>query len=236
VRLLVTRPEPDGERTAAILRTRGHEVLLAPMFRVVPIRDAMLGQGPWSCVLMTSANAARAIAIHSRRAEIVRLPVLAVGRHSAAAALEAGFSVVHSADGDAGDLVRFVRGHFRQEERPLLYLAGEDRARDIAGDLERGGLAVEVAVVYRAEAVGVFPPAAAAALSAGQVEGVLHYSRRSAKAYLACAEAARLREAALAPVHYCLSAQVAEPLAEAANLRIAPQPQEEALLGLFHSD
>ena len=31
MRLLVTRPEPDGERTAEKLRARGCEVLLAPL-------------------------------------------------------------------------------------------------------------------------------------------------------------------------------------------------------------
>src|SRR5438067_7912940 len=31
MRLLVTRPEPDGERTAASLRARGREVTLAPL-------------------------------------------------------------------------------------------------------------------------------------------------------------------------------------------------------------
>ena len=34
MKLLVTRPEPDGERTAEALRARGHEVLLAPMLRM----------------------------------------------------------------------------------------------------------------------------------------------------------------------------------------------------------
>jgi len=31
MRLLVTRPQDDGERTAARLRARGHHVTLAPL-------------------------------------------------------------------------------------------------------------------------------------------------------------------------------------------------------------
>ena len=31
MRILVTRPLPDGERTAAALRARGHDVLLVPL-------------------------------------------------------------------------------------------------------------------------------------------------------------------------------------------------------------
>ena len=34
MRLLVTRPEPDNERTAAALRALGHEVMLAPLLAI----------------------------------------------------------------------------------------------------------------------------------------------------------------------------------------------------------
>src|SRR6516165_3443045 len=61
VRLLVTRPEPDGERTAAVLRARGHDVVLAALLQVEAIADAQLGSGPWSALIVTSANALRAI-------------------------------------------------------------------------------------------------------------------------------------------------------------------------------
>ena len=35
--VLVTRPQPDDEATAASLRARGFEVLLAPMLRFEPV-------------------------------------------------------------------------------------------------------------------------------------------------------------------------------------------------------
>ena len=35
--VLVTRPHPDDEATAASLRARGFEVLLAPMLRFEPV-------------------------------------------------------------------------------------------------------------------------------------------------------------------------------------------------------
>ena len=79
MRLLVTRPEPDNERTAAALRARGHEVMLAPLLRIEAVADADLGAPPWAAILLTSANGARAIAGHPRRGELLALPVLAVG-------------------------------------------------------------------------------------------------------------------------------------------------------------
>ncbi len=35
--ILVTRPHPDNEATAAVLRARGHEVLLAPVLKFEPV-------------------------------------------------------------------------------------------------------------------------------------------------------------------------------------------------------
>jgi uroporphyrinogen-III synthase len=74
MRLLVTRPEPDGARTAENLRARGCEVLLAPLLRVEVLGDASLGTGAWTAVALTSANAALAVGKHRRRAERWRVP------------------------------------------------------------------------------------------------------------------------------------------------------------------
>jgi uroporphyrinogen-III synthase len=78
------------------------------------------------------------------------------------------------------------------------------------------------------------PDAASAALRAGEVNGVLHFSRRSAVIYLDCARAAGVLDSALKPFHYCLSNVVAEPLvaAGARRVMIAQSPEENALLEL----
>jgi uroporphyrinogen-III synthase len=235
MRLLVTRPEPDSERTAMELRARGHELTLAPLLRVEPAANAELGPGPWTAILLTSANAARAIAAHPRRGELVPLPVLTVGQSSAAAARGAGFLDVTPADGDGGDLARLAAGRFSGAGKPLLYLAGEERARDLGGELAASGLRIETVIVYRTVKVAAFPPNVRAALEAGAIDGVLHFSRRSAEAYLECARA--VFGPALAPVHYCVSARAAEPLqaAGAAQIHIAARPDEAGMLALVTS-
>src|SRR6266540_311686 len=150
--LLVTRP--DGARTAAALRQRGHEVLLAPMLRIEPIAPEL--RGPWAACALTSANAARAVRQHPRFAELRGLPLFAVGQQSAAAARAAGFTSVTSADGALGDLQRLLAERLTGR---VLYLAGEDRA----GELSVPGLSVDVAVVYRAVPTGGLPEEAVAA-------------------------------------------------------------------------
>lgn len=233
MRLLVTRPEPDGERTAATLRVRRHDVMLAPVLRIELLADADLGAGPWAAILITSANGARAAAAHSRHRELLSLPVMAVGRASAEAARAAGFADVTSADGDGRDLVRQVAGRFVGWPQPLLYLAGEDRARDLVGEIGGFGVAVRTAVVYRATKVAGLPAAARAALHAGQIDAVVHFSRRSVEAYLELT--LERADQALKPVHFCLSAGVAAPLraAGATDVRIAVGPDETALIELI---
>jgi uroporphyrinogen-III synthase len=237
VRLLVTRPPPDAERTAAALRAAGHAVDTASLLRIEPIPDAALGTGPWSAVVITSANALRALEAHARRAALAELRVFAVGARTAAAARAAGFRNVVVAGGNVQELAQHIRAWAREGEirDALLYLAGEDRSRDLAADLAADGLTVVTATVYRAVKADSFAPAVAAALAAGQVEGVLHFSRRSAQAYLDCAHAGGLRDQALAPIHFCLSDQVAEPLtaAGAKAVRIAARPDEAALIALI---
>ena len=229
MRLLVTRPQHDGERTAARLRARGHEVTLAPLLRIDAV-DVELPREPLSAVVITSANTARAIASHSRREALTALTAFAVGRHTAAAARAAGFREVECADGDKDDLAALLRARRDERSAPLLYLAGEDRA----GDLAASGVPLRTAVAYRAVKVERFAPDVAAVLAQGALDGVLHFSRRSAQAYLDCAARVGSLERALAPVHFCLSRQVAQPLsaAGAAAIRLAPHPDEVAMIDL----
>ena len=228
MRLLVTRPEPDNERTAAALRADGHEVVLAPLLHIEAVPNADFGPPPFSGILITSANGARSLAGHPRRGELLALPILAVGRSSAEAARAAGFTGVTSADGDTGDLARHSAQHFAGASSPLLYLAGEDRS----GELAVPGLPVRVVVVYRAAKSVAFPAPARAALEQGRIDGVLHFSRRTVESYLECG--AGMIGAVTKPVHYCLSARAAEPLqaAGARHIYVAARPDEAGLLAL----
>ena len=224
--IAVTRPEPDGERTAQALRTRGHEVLLAPLMRIEPVAVDL--SGDWSAVAITSANALATIGDHVDA--LKHLPLFAVGRRSAASAR--GFSQVHSAGGNVHDLAGLIASEHRGGK--LMYLAGEDRAADLVGELAPRGIAAEMRVVYRAVTLP-YPRALISALEQGRVDAVLHFSRRSAENYVAGGRNARMLPVAVTPSHLCLSAQVAEPLnaAGAVQVQIAPQPDEAALLNLL---
>jgi uroporphyrinogen-III synthase len=234
MRLLLTRPEPDAQRTAAALRERGHTVIIAPLLRIESLSDAEIGMGPWTAILITSANAAYAIAAHPRKKALVGVPVFAVGDRSAQAMRDSGFADVSSADGGVGDLARLV-GERMTPGSSLLYLAGAERSGDLAAKLGTRNFAVQTTVVYRAVAAARLPPAAIDAL-ARDIEGVLHFSRRTAEVYVNAARSGGLLESALRPAHFCLSAQIAGPLAEAGaiSIHVAQRPVEAALIELLH--
>jgi uroporphyrinogen-III synthase len=232
MRVAVTRPQADSERTAAALRARGHEVLVVPLMRVEPVA-ADLSAG-WGGVIITSANAPGAIAGNPARKTLLNLPLFAVGRRSADAARQAGFADITMAGGDVRDLVQLIAERHADAAAALLYLAGEDRAADLVGELAVHGIAAELVVVYRA-VTAPFPPELTAALKAGEVDAVLHFSKRSAENYLAGARQAGIIEQALGVRHFCLSRQIAEPLsgAGAGSIAVATRPDEAALVGLL---
>ncbi len=229
MRLLVTRPEPDCLRTAEALRTRGHDALVSPMLRMEPLNPEIPDRH-YRGVVLTSANAARAIAAHPLQTTILTFPVFTVGKHTADAARAAGFRDIRSSDGDSSDLLRLLKNEAAIGSGPYLYLAGEERAADLAQTMN-----IVIAEVYRMMPIERLAPAAESALRAGHVQGVMHFSTRSARAYLHCATRAQMLASALAPFQFCLSAQVAAPLraAGAAAIRIACHPDEAALIDLL---
>ena len=232
MRIVITRPQADGERTAAQLEAIGHEVLLAPLLQVEAIAANL--SGPWSAVAATSANAIAAIAENPGQPALLTLPFFAVGAHTAEAARAAGFVQVVSAEGDAQALVQLIVERLPRRTAPLLYLAGEQRAADVEGALAAHGIAAKMRVVYRARGLP-FPPELSAALASEDVDAVLHFSRRSCEQYLAGAREADVLQPALDVRHYCLSVQVAAPLraAGAEQVASAQRPSEAELLALL---
>jgi len=231
MRVLVTRPEPDASRTAALLESRGHRAVVDPAL-FVDLIPAERPSGNFAAVAVTSATAVRAAQTNVDLDPLRALPLYAVGRRTAEAAREAGFRQVHDAAGDAAALARLLSASLAPGSR-ALHLAGEDRARDLGPLVASAKIEVEVLVLYRmirAERLNAVAPA----LSAGDVDAALHYSVRSAEAFAMLAEQAGLSGAVKNLRHICLSQAVAAPLA-ARNWRVevAPEPDEAMLLDLL---
>lgn len=228
--MLVLRPERAARRTAEALAALGHEAILAPVLAIETL-ESPIPEEAFDAVLATSANGLRKLRNRSEIARLSALPLIAVGDRTAEAGREAGFAVVHVADGDGRALVAEVRAHFERPSR-FLHAAGADRAFDVAGALARHGHEVAVVELYRATAATELPQAAETALADGSAGAALHHSRRIAETFVRLAEASGHGEAVRALPHAALAARVAGAL-EAAGCRriaVAARPDEAALL------
>jgi uroporphyrinogen-III synthase len=233
--VLVTRPQPDDEATAAGLRAKGHDVLRAPMLRFEPVAFNDDTDARYGAVIVTSANALRGIEAHPAGHRLLKLPLFAVGEHTAAAARSIGFVNVIPANGDATGLretvLAGVKAKTLKKASTLLYLAGADLARDLAGELGERGFTVVTHTTYRMIPVASLPREVCDAFAANGIEAVLHYSRRSARAFLEAARAAGVEISALAIPQCCISDAVAAILrdAGASHVVVARSPDENAV-------
>lgn len=228
MRVLVTRDAASGLRTAAALAIRGHQALCEPLTCIVPppyepFPDSM------DAILLTSPNAAEVFS--HRAAAFLRTPVLAVGARTASVARALGFAYVHSADGDAEDLLALVRSCMRPGAvlaYPAPAHAARDLGREFGADYE-----VLLRIVYRLDEADALSAAACQTLRSGEIGAVLHFSRTASRAYLQLAETAGLVREALRPEQLCLSERIAAPLRNrGVCVRVAEKPNESALIAL----
>ena len=232
--VLVTRPLPDGETTAADLRARGIQAITAPMLRFEPFgfRNDDVAYGG---VLVTSVNALRAVESALAGSSLLKLPLFAVGERTAAAARAAGFAEVVAGEGDAAALrdlvIENAKAKKLKKAKPLLYLAGEELARDLAGELANKGFEVVTQITYRMVPAKSLPGEVVDGFAAGRIEAVLHYSRRSARAFVDAARAGGVEISALSLPQCCISPAVAEIVrdAGATQVTVAASPDENAL-------
>lgn len=191
--VLVTRPQPLADETAAALRAAGHVALVAPLMDTVAI-DWTPPTHPPDALLMTSPQAALLGGAGLRA--LARAPLYAVGERTAAAARAAGLTVVHTGVQDGAAALAAAAADGR---RTILHLAGEDRT-DLPAP---AGLTVAVATLYAAR-LAPLDGDATAALAAGTVDWVLLFSTRSAAHFASLHDAGgwprgRLGVAALSP-------------------------------------
>lgn len=176
-RVLVTRPLPQGGRTAEKLIALGYAPVLAPMLRIEAVRPPdELDLSGVQALLVTSTNGVQ----HFAALTTVRtLPVLAVGERTEGAARDLGFETVTAAEGDGASLLRVARGLDRAKGS-ILHARGVDTAVSFDA-LAKEGFDFHEVVVYRAVLVPEFPDCA----KNHRPDAVLIYSARTAEAFAA---------------------------------------------------
>jgi uroporphyrinogen-III synthase len=226
MKLLVTRPVEDAQPLAEKLEGLGHEAVIVPLLAIKPRENVTLPDLPFQALCVSSANGLSATADLSIYHHI---PFFAIGPQSALEARRQGFDHVHDKGGNVEGLVRTIVKSLKPENGPVLYLSGSETTGDLEGKLKDQGFTVSRTIVYDALpcAVSELPQLIETA------QGVLLYSPRTTKLWVAQVQAAKLEERAKALQHFCLSANVAANLPQGWVKRISATPDENGMLTLL---
>lgn len=235
MRVVVTRPLPQGESTASKLTALGHQPVLMPLAEVHPLQPETSSIDP-GAVAMVAATSANAL-IHAPAAliEMLRdIPLAAVGPATENSALVCGFSETDHADGNATDLADHIIARLSPGDA-VLYLCGRIRKPVLEDALSTAGLSVVAVETYNMAQVSYTTDFLMTHLVAGKAQTVLLYSREATHRLLVLLDAARLGQAIESSMFLCLSTDVAEPLrlAGASQVQVAAAPNEDALIDLL---
>jgi uroporphyrinogen-III synthase len=236
MRVLVTRPEPDAVYEAEQIAARGHQPVLAPLLDIEFCEAALPLAGAYG-LIVTSRNALRALAVHPDRVAASMLPLYAVGGATAETAWDLGFGEVTAGPGTAKGLAELIVRDVAPEWGPLVHLAGETLAFDLAAALGAHGFTVRKAVLYRTVSAKALPAEAVALIASGRPKRVMLMSPRTAQTFAALIAKHGLVTQAKSLVCYCLSEAVAEAVAPlGCEVRVAAHPREEDILALLDAE
>lgn len=139
-RLVICRPQPGADETAAHARRLGMTPIIYPLFTIEPIDRTLPPHENFDALMLTSANAVR----HAgpALAEYAGLPAFAVGDATAHEAKTNGLTNISTAGPNAQALAEHMA---RAGHKNVLHLCGED-----VRPIEAGTLHITRVPVYRA--------------------------------------------------------------------------------------
>lgn len=216
MRLLITRPEPDASRTAALVRDQGHEPILCPVSETRFLRFQTPAIRP-DGLLVTSRNGVRALAAQETAQTGVpswtSCPIVCVGDKTARLARDMGWSCVHSGDGSVEDLTDVLTRLYSPTTAPRwLYATCPEHTGDLAGDLSAHGYVIETAYTYTTQPRAALPESVISQIADGKIDGILLFSRRSAQIFVDLVRKADLDNALNSVSFICLSQAVSAPI------------------------
>ncbi len=230
--VLVTRPRPEAEETAARVRALGYRCMIEPMLRIVPLPGAPLCMRGIQALLVTSGNGARALAERSAH-RAARL--FAVGGATAQILRDLGFTNVVSAAGTGRELAERVRQSCDPAGGALLHIRGDRVAVDPVPLLEAAGFEARSEILYEAGTPSAFTGHLERTVRQRVLRYALFFSPRTARTFVTLACEAGLDACCGAIEACCLSTAVASALEEVQwrAVRVSVRPEQDALLSML---
>lgn len=247
MRVLVTRPEPGGKRTAERLAGLGHDPVRMPLFEsvVTATPDDLPPVGEISGLIATSA---RAFAMFGQGGVsgtgFAGLPVYAVGPATAQSARDAGFLRVEEAGGTAQALSESLivpgkqvpgaglAGGQETRTGALVYLAGVPRTPVIETALKSRDCHFRTIDCYEMARISYSTDILKTDFLSPPPDVVLLYSANAARRFSALVDAANLASSLDSTRFLCLSPAIAGQLPRIWQDRsiVARRPDEDSLL------
>jgi uroporphyrinogen-III synthase len=225
MRVLITRPEEDAGRIAALLKERGHESVIASLLAVRFHDGPEISLAGVQAVLATSANGVRALARRTKQRDV---PVFAVGPQTEEEARALSFRNVRNASGDSRTLAAATMQWASPEKGALLHVKGAEADGTLATLLKAQGFDVQTGVLYDVAAATALPNDIGAMFARHEIDAALFFSARSAQVFRDCAQGLDLSPVIAA----CISESTAAALPPLSfrEVRIASAPNQIALL------
>lgn len=230
VHILVTRPRADAVAFSTRLHALGHTTIVEPLIDIAYLDGPTLDLTGVQALAFTSANGARAAA---RRTSERAIPVIAVGRATAAEAKALRFTNVSESTGEGVDgLSRHIVATLKPGAGSILHPTGTVTAGDLKASLTAAGFTARTERIYEAHAAETLSGALIAELAANLVDTVTFFSPRAATLFAVLIEAENLASACRSMTAVVMSGAVANALQPLAfrEIRIAAEPTADAML------
>ncbi len=232
MRVLVTRPKDAARRTADRLEVLGHKPVLMPLFEAEKLPVSLKADTQYSAFAFTSRNAVDAVVASATIDLWHSIPVFAVGAQTAQAAVDAGFTNVHHAEGGGERLAELVNNS-SIADGPLAYFTCEPRSPAFQKRLGEYEIGFDVYICYHMSALA-YSQENIDTLLAEKPDVVLLYSQETAKRFFELIEMHDM-EALNQTRFLCLSHNVAAAVPSNLTARTfaAETPNEESLFSLL---
>lgn len=235
MRVLLTRPYEDSLRTAVILKQRGIDSIIEPLFSPVDHQRVFTDLDRYQALIFTSRHAVRFFAEHNRFPEC---DVYCVGDETAAFATGLGAMSVFSANGNAGDLAALIKTSCNPEHGPLLRLKCKMPVDLLSDQLLGAGFTVEQAIIYTPFELLMLSNDNWDIIKDGPLDGVLFYSPGNAASFGRLMKQFSLTKACRRLTAWCISEATATALPKSlfGTIKIAPKPTQDSLLSLLNQE
>ena len=216
MKLLIIRPQPGADASAARVQAAEFEPLVLPLFAIEPLAWALPDTESYDALILTSANAVRAAGDTLRH--MTKLPIYAVGSATAKALEAAGLAVAHIGAAGVAELLPVAVTDRRHR---LLWLAGHDHSKVVPPP----GVSLDIRTVYKS---ATLPVPAQFAAAVRQSDAVLLHSARAARHFAGLCDARAINRADI--VLAALSQNIVDAAGHGWRARLVAAEPNDALL------